>query len=125
MKILIDENIDIRFKNYFSAYEVFTVKDMKWNGIKNGKLLLLLKENSFDVRIVADKNIPYQQNASNLPSLVIVLDVYRNTLKNLLPLVSKIEKALSNKKRRKDFNHSLKAETCFKKQLQHLFYFSL
>jgi len=61
MKILLDENIDIRFKNYFSeAYEVFTVKDMKWNGIKNGKLLLLLKENSFDAWMVADKNILYQ-----------------------------------------------------------------
>lgn len=101
MKILIDENIDIRFKNYFSAYEVFTVKDMKWNGIKNGKLLLLLKENSFDAWIVADKNIPYQQNAANLPCLVIVLDVYRNTLKNLLPLVSKIDTALRNKKAEK------------------------
>lgn len=102
MKILLDENIDVRFKNYFSeAYEVFTVKDMKWNGIKNGKLLLLLKENSFDAWIVADKNIPYQQNVSNLPCLVIVLDVYRNTLKNLLPLVSEIEKVLNNKKEEK------------------------
>ena len=44
MKILVDENIDVRFKNYFpDVYEVFTVKDMRWNGIKNGKLLLLLK----------------------------------------------------------------------------------
>ena len=80
MKILLDENIDVRFKKYFPvAYEVFTVKDMGWKGIKNGELLLLLKQNAFKAWIVVDKNIPYQQNVSTLPCLVIVLDVYRNT----------------------------------------------
>lgn len=49
MKILLDENIDVCLKNYFpEGYEVFTVRDMRWNGIKNGALLLLLEENSFD-----------------------------------------------------------------------------
>ncbi len=68
MKILLDENIDVRFKNSFPAnYEALTVKDMGWNGIKNGKLLLLLKEAGFDAWIVVDKNIPYQQNLANLP----------------------------------------------------------
>ena len=44
MKILLDENIDVRFKNSFTGkIEVFTIKDMQWNGIKNGQLLLLLK----------------------------------------------------------------------------------
>ena len=45
MKILLDENIDVRFKNSLNGkYDVFTVKDMGWNGIKNGQLLLLLEE---------------------------------------------------------------------------------
>jgi hypothetical protein len=49
MKILLDENIDVRFKNSFpTSHTVLTVKDMGWNGIKNGALLLLLKENEFD-----------------------------------------------------------------------------
>ncbi|MBX2900609.1 MAG: DUF5615 family PIN-like protein [Cyclobacteriaceae bacterium] len=50
MKILLDENIDVRFKLLFSntIHEVFTVKDMRWNGIKNGKLLELLREYGFD-----------------------------------------------------------------------------
>lgn len=97
MKLLLDENIDVRLKNCFpNDYDVFTVKDMNWNGIKNGKLLLLLEENSFNGWIVVDKNIPYQQNISNLPCLVIVLDVYRNTLKHLAQLVPKILNVLSN-----------------------------
>lgn len=95
MKILLDENIDVRFKKSFSKeYGAFTVKDMGWNGIKNGQLLLLLKENDFDTWIVVDKNIPYQQNLLNLPCLIIVLNVYRNTLKHLIALIPKIFKVL-------------------------------
>jgi len=38
MKALLDENIDVRLKKYFdgSEHEVVTVKDMGWNGLKNG-----------------------------------------------------------------------------------------
>lgn len=32
MKILLDENIDVRFKNSFNEeYDAFTIKDMGWN----------------------------------------------------------------------------------------------
>lgn len=95
MKVLLDENIDVRFKHHFpDGYTVYTVKDMDWNGIKNGELLLLIKENAFDAWVVVDKNIPYQQNINTLPCLVVVLDVYRNTLKHLLPLIPKVLEAL-------------------------------
>jgi hypothetical protein len=97
MKILLDENIDVRFKNSFTGnIEAFTVKDMEWNGIKNGQLLLLLKENKFDAWIVVDKSIPYQQNLLNLPCLIIVLNVYRNTLQYLLPLIPQILEVLQS-----------------------------
>jgi hypothetical protein len=37
MKVLLDENIDVRFKMLFinTIHEVYTVRDMEWNGIKN------------------------------------------------------------------------------------------
>jgi predicted nuclease of predicted toxin-antitoxin system len=45
MKILLDENIDVRFKIFLSdTHEVFTVKDMKWTGFKNGELLNLISQ---------------------------------------------------------------------------------
>lgn len=97
MKILLDENIDIRFKNHFPEFiAVHTVKDMEWNGINNGALLKLISQNNFDVWIVVDKNIPYQQNILTLPCLVIVLDVLRNTLNNLLHLIPKILEVLTD-----------------------------
>lgn len=88
MKILLDENIDVRFKHLFSnsLHEVYTVRDMQWNGIKNGELLQLLKKHNFNCWVVVDKNIPYQQNILKLSCTVIVLDVLRNTLENLTPL---------------------------------------
>ena len=91
MKVLLDENIDVRFKKFLSPFhETYTVLDMNWNGIKNGKLLQLLSANNFDCWIVVDKNIPYQQNISELPCLVIVLDVYRNTLNHLKVLLPQL-----------------------------------
>jgi predicted nuclease of predicted toxin-antitoxin system len=66
MKILLDENIDVRLKNFFPVeYTVYTVRDMGWNGIKNGELLLLLKENNFDAWIVVDKNIPSTKHSKS------------------------------------------------------------
>lgn len=57
MKILLDENIDVRFKQTFDmeAHAVFTVKDMVWTGIKNGELLKRMKAEAFDVFIAVDK----------------------------------------------------------------------
>ena len=70
-------------------------------GIKNGELLILLKQNNFNAWIVVDKNIPYQQNINSLPCLVIVLDIYRNTLKHILPLIPKILEVLNNREAEK------------------------
>jgi hypothetical protein len=96
MKVLLDENIDIRFKKLLTGHEVFTVKDMGWNGMKNGALLKLLFEHQFDCWIVVDKNIPYQQNATALPCLIVVLDVLINTLKHISSLIPFILSTLEN-----------------------------
>jgi predicted nuclease of predicted toxin-antitoxin system len=85
MKLLLDENIDVRFKFFFenAKYEVLTVRDMEWNGIKNGKLLQLAAEYDFDAFLCVDKNLPYQQNLTTLVLPVIVLNVHRNVLSSL------------------------------------------
>ena len=85
MKILLDENIDVKFKTLFPVdiHKVYTVRDMQWSGTKNGALLKLIRENDFDCWVVVDKNLPYQQNVASLPCVVVVLDVYRNTFKHI------------------------------------------
>lgn len=97
MKILLDENIDVRFKNLFdtTVHQVFTVKDMDWLGIKNGELLKLLEENHFDVLIAVDKNLPYQQNIKMLPVFMIILNVKRNVLARISLLYPNILESIS------------------------------
>ncbi len=59
MKILLDECVTKRLKSGLGNHEVISVAQMKWNGIKNGKLLGLCVENSFDILLTIDKNMMF------------------------------------------------------------------
>jgi len=55
MILLLDENPPIKLKAYFSdEWTVYTVREMKWSSIKNGKLLQLMEYNQFDALITMD-----------------------------------------------------------------------
>lgn len=60
MKLLLDENLPKKLKSDFPKHEVFTVRDMNWNGKKNGELMLLMLENTFDAFVTFDKNLQFQ-----------------------------------------------------------------
>ena len=92
MKILIDESLDVRLKKLLddSSFEVFTVRDMDWLGIKNGELLKFAISNDFRIFITADKNLKHQQNLSKLKVNVILLDMISNDLSNYIPLIPSI-----------------------------------
>ena len=103
MKILLDESIDVRLKKQFAEYECFTVKDMDWNGVKNGTLLRNCENNEFGVLITTDWNLNSQQNISAYNVKVIVLIAVDNTLSKhelLIPsvknIIRKIEGGVSN-----------------------------
>lgn len=59
---------------------------MGWSGVKNGKLLVLAASD-FDAFITVDKNLPYQQNVTELPIAIVVLDAVSSELPALLSLV--------------------------------------
>ncbi len=44
---------------------------MKWNGIKNGELMSLCVDNSFDVLLTIDKNLIFQKTIDNLTIAVL------------------------------------------------------
>jgi predicted nuclease of predicted toxin-antitoxin system len=97
MRLLLDECVPARLGRALPSHQVSTVVQEGWSGIKNGKLLALTAA-SFDAFITVDKNLPYQQNTSNLPVAVLVLDAASNELPYLLPLVPALEEALSSLK---------------------------
>jgi hypothetical protein len=55
MKILLDECVTKRLKPHLSEFEVFTVSEMKWNGIKKGKLISLCVDHNFKLHLTIDK----------------------------------------------------------------------
>jgi hypothetical protein len=60
---------------------------MGWQSKKNGELLALMLNNSFDALITFDKNLRHQQNFAKYPIAVIVLNAYGNAFPFLKPLL--------------------------------------
>ena len=86
MRLLLDENLPRRLKLDFPEHEIYTVRDKRWNGIKNGELLQLLADNSFDALLTFDKNLQHQQNFSKYTITVFVLTADINQYKVLTKL---------------------------------------
>jgi predicted nuclease of predicted toxin-antitoxin system len=89
MKLLLDENLPKRLKTDLALHEVYTVRDMGWNGTKNGELLKLMQAEQFDALITFDKNLQYQQSFSKYSLPVLVLNAKNNTYLDLKALMPK------------------------------------
>ena len=96
MRLLLDENLPKRLKLDFPEHEIFTVRDKQWNGFKNGELLKLLLDNSFDALLTYDKNLQHQQNFSRYTITVFVLTAPINQYKELTKLTPKVKAHLNN-----------------------------
>jgi hypothetical protein len=93
MKILLDECVPRRLRNFLPGHEIKTVPEMGWGGIKNGKLLAIAQE-EFEVFLTVDQNLPFQQNLARLRICVMVVPSRSNDINDLLPLVPAILAAL-------------------------------
>jgi hypothetical protein len=96
MRLLLDENLPKRLKLDFPEHEIFTVRDKQWNGIKNGDLLKLLIDNSFDALLTFDKNLQHQQNFLKYTLTVFVLTAPINQYIELTKLTPQINEILNS-----------------------------
>ena len=96
MKILIDEQLPTKLKHLFSGigHEVFTVRDMKWLGTKNGCLLSLMSENKFNLLLTNDKNLYYQQKISTLKVCILNINARTNRYDDIFALLELIKNKL-------------------------------
>lgn len=88
MKILLDECVTKKVKTALSEFNVFTVFEMGFSGLKNGQLLLRAQENQFDIILTIDKNMDSQQNVRKLDLAIVVLETFNSsydTVKEFLP----------------------------------------
>ncbi len=88
MRILIDECIDERFRNSFSAHDCQTARYAGLAGLQNGELLAAAEAGNFDVFLTVDQGFAYQQNLRARSIAVIIFRTKSNRLKDLLPHVS-------------------------------------
>ncbi|MCX5721619.1 MAG: DUF5615 family PIN-like protein [Nitrospirae bacterium] len=93
MNILLDECIDRRFAKEIEGHEVVTVPQAGWAGIKNGELLTRAQM-QFDAFVTVDCNLAFQQNIPQFTIAVIVLQAPTNRLKDLRPLLPKLQQIL-------------------------------
>jgi hypothetical protein len=91
MRLLLNENLPKLLKLDFPEHEIFTVSDNKWNGIKNGELLRLMLDNSFDALLIYDKNLQHQQNFLKFSLTVFVLSAKINRYIELTKLTPRIK----------------------------------
>jgi hypothetical protein len=97
MRLLPDENLPKRLKLNFPEHEIYTVHDKDWNGIKNGGLLKLLINNSFDALLTFDKNLQHQQNFLKYTMTVFVLSASINSYDGLTKFTIKVKEYSSKK----------------------------
>ncbi|MCY4441771.1 MAG: hypothetical protein OXE53_16390 [Deltaproteobacteria bacterium] len=93
MRVLLDECLPRRLRRELAAYDVQTVPEMGWAGLKNGRLLHLAASH-FDVFLTVDGSIEHQQNVSTLEICVVTLRAKSNDIEALLPLMPAVRDVL-------------------------------
>ncbi len=95
MKILLDECVTKKLKTHLQEFDVFTVYEMNWSGIKNGKLMSLCIENNFDILLTIDKNLIFQHNLENYAITIIVLDSINSKIEEILKVIPNFKSQVS------------------------------
>ena len=103
MKILLDECVTKKLKKFLPNHSVFTVTEMKWNGLRNGQLMTKAVEQGFEVLLTIDKNILLQQNIGKYDLIVIVFNSSSSKIETLKILIPPFEKQLPGFKKRSGY----------------------
>jgi hypothetical protein len=91
VKVIFDENVPLPLQQFLVGHTVTTVQLQGWAGIENGDLIKLV-DDKFDVLLLADENLRYQQDLKQRRIALVELPTNRwPALKNLR---GKIERAV-------------------------------
>jgi hypothetical protein len=89
VKVLLDESVPVQVKGALAAHQVATVSRLGWKGRDNGDLLDAAEQAAFEVFVLADKNLRYQQNlASRRTAIVELWTNHRPTLEQYFPEIA-------------------------------------
>jgi predicted nuclease of predicted toxin-antitoxin system len=103
MKILLDECVTKQLKKHLNEYEVFTARELKLGGIKNGKLLTYCVDNNFDILLTIDKNLIYQQNFDKYPITIVILNSLSSKVEELITFLPSFKLQAGNLQKNKAY----------------------
>lgn len=87
MRILLDECVNHRLRNYFPGHECHSARYAGLGGLENGALLREAETAGFDVLVTVDRGFQYGQNMSGRKIAVVILCTKAINLSDLLPHV--------------------------------------
>jgi len=96
MKLLLDECLPRKLKNYLTGHECVTVPEAGLVGKKNGELLLLAQKAGFHVFLTIDRGIEYEQNLTQLAVGVILIRTKSSRLADLQPHAPEILRVIGS-----------------------------
>jgi hypothetical protein len=73
LKILLDESVPVQVRHALPGHDVSTVSGLGWKGMENGALLAAIEQTDFEVFVIADKNLRYQQNLTSRRVAIVEL----------------------------------------------------
>ena len=76
MTIIFDENVPWPLSRHLASYRVSSVQEEGWAGMQNGALIQAI-DGLFDILLLADKNLRYQQNLAERRIAIIELPTNR------------------------------------------------
>ncbi len=103
MKILLDECVTKKLKPHLPHHNIYTVSEMKWNGLKNGALMTKCTEHGFDILLTIDKNLLHQQNMNKYALTIVVLDCPNSKIETLLSFLPVFNEQIDQLERRRAY----------------------
>ena len=88
MRVLLDVCTPVQVRLALTGHEVRTAVKMGWGELENGELLRVAESAGFDLFIICDKNLRYQQNLAGRRLAILELWTnHRPTLEQHFPLI--------------------------------------
>jgi hypothetical protein len=87
MRILLDECVNQRMRNYITGHECVSAKYAGFAGLKNGELLDAAESTGFDVLLTVDRGLEFEQNLAGRKIAVVIFRTKSIALQDLLPHV--------------------------------------
>ena len=92
-RVLFDEDVPRQLRRELPGFEIKTVPEVGWSGLKNGDLLRRA-EGLFDVFVTADRRLPSQQNLATFAIGMVVLVAGSTKLEDLRPHLAELRRAI-------------------------------